>query len=909
MTITVSPPKANLPAIALAAVASVVFWSLKPIFISIIGDRGDYAEVYIASGSIAVFVSLVVACVFWKQTLSLARSGKILFRAIGWSCISGLFLATWYYGYYRALYGAAKADATVIAFTWPLIATIAIRIFTPTTAERLKPAQWLLILASFIGAVAIGASNFGIGQSESDSPEILWAFVAALGSGLYLPFAFKATVQIEKSIKSKPLATFYTISIANGISLLAVLIALKIADHPLRFYAFDSQVFFVCALIGIGTYLIAEITWTWAFQAYKSLTLSSLPYFSPAASVILLHVFFDEPVRPIAIVGLVLILFSNLTLHANQKTTNALGLTLIATVYVALASQILPWESAGAIPELTAAITGLFAILAGFILSRASARRTEEIDARAILVRRFTSLDQSTDKVLADRLLCRLLEYEFSESKFEKRTHLADIQKTLSTADVKDEGRREEAKDALAAWLAIHDDRLSIGESAALWLTGLGSVIFVLLLRDASPFGTAGSVIFAAGAFLVIFTIHDYDRNNLHGFHNQVRRLQQGFVEIDKPYYVPAEVVEAGFVTPRTFDSHEKVRIGRSSSSGKQPLAIPKRTVFNSVYLSTAALVILAILVLPVSSFGGKSLTSTSSQRPGEIAAPGEKMINAESTIAIADPGWPAASTSARVISAVLTEAGVENSVEPIDQITASRELIAEDPKIHVHPDLWLQNQSLEFREAVESKHILLSNEQYSATQNIYILDSDETKKLVRSFDSLRNPHIAQLLDSDGDGNGEIWLGASGWVASQSLKSWLDESNLERIEGEIYSETIFKSKLDMLAARGKPAVFYGYVPDSIHSEFNLRTLAPVPNPSNTSSTSNDNGADVYVARSTEVAKLSSTADWILDEMSFTTSDMNRFIQEFNNGVDPAITAENWVEEHRKKVEEWIRPKT
>ena len=57
---------------------------------------------------------------------------------------------------------------------------------------------------------------------------------------------------------------------------------------------------------------------------YKSLTLSSLPYFSPAVSVILLHVLFDEPVRPIAIVGLVSSC-SPTSLHANQKSTNALS--------------------------------------------------------------------------------------------------------------------------------------------------------------------------------------------------------------------------------------------------------------------------------------------------------------------------------------------------------------------------------------------------------------------------------------------------------------------------------------------------------------------------------------------------------------------------------------------------------
>ncbi|MFC7620682.1 DMT family transporter [Microlunatus sp. GCM10028923] len=306
------------PAITIAAVSAVAFWSLKPVLISVIGDRGDYAEVYVAAGLISVLTSALVASFFWKKTVAVARGGSTTAKAIGWASLSGLFLAMWYYGFYRALYGTAKADATVIAFTWPLIAAIAIRLVSPGTAGKLKPNQWLLIGASFLGAVAIAVANVGASQRDGISGEIVWAFVAALGSGLYLPFAFKATSALETRVQSKPLATFYSISIANVISLCAVLLTLLIVGHPLRFYAFDAQVILVCAIIGVGTYLVAEVTWTWAFQEYKSLTLSSLPYFSPAVSVILLHALFDEPVRPIAIVGLVLILFSNLTLHANQ---------------------------------------------------------------------------------------------------------------------------------------------------------------------------------------------------------------------------------------------------------------------------------------------------------------------------------------------------------------------------------------------------------------------------------------------------------------------------------------------------------------------------------------------------------------------------------------------------------------
>ncbi|MGX1591645.1 glycine betaine ABC transporter substrate-binding protein [Glutamicibacter sp. NPDC055491] len=897
MTLISHTSKAKLPAIALAAVASVVFWSLKPIFISIIGDRGDYAEVYVVSATIAVLSSLVFSLIFWRKTKNLFRRKKSFLRAVGWSAISGFFLATWYYGYYRALYSASMTDATVIAFTWPLIATIAIRIFTPKTAGKLKPAQWLLILASFVGAVAIGISNIGMDSSSGSNHEIIWAFVAALGSGLYLPFAFKATAEIDKCIDSKPFATFYAISIANAISLGAVLALLGASHHTLRFYAFDSQVIFVCALIGLGTYLVAEVTWTWAFQEYKSLTLSSLPYFAPAASVILLHVIFDEPVRPIAMIGLVLILFSNLTLHANQQTTNALGLTLVATVYVALASQILPLESSGAIPELTAALTGLFAILAGFILSRVSARRTEEIDARALLVRRCIALDPSNDKVLSDSLLCQLLEYEFSETAAEKQRHLLKIYELLSSATPTEAQKTEEARDALASWMAIHDDRLSIGESVALWMTGLGSVIFVLLLRDASPFGTAGSVVFAAGAFLLIFTIRDYDRNNLHGFRNQLRRLQQGFQEIGKKSYVPAELVESGFVTAKTFEGTE-IRYGKSTITASTEPNFQKRRIFDSVYLGTAIIVILIILLLPISKLGLSAGTRIDSPRPGDDTAVSGTASEEQQTITITDPGWAAAQVTSEIISAVLSANDIPNAIVPQAHLSAAEQFLSKSSEPLVHPDLWLQNQSTRFQDAVESKNIKLSAHSYSTSQGIYILDSAETKSHVTGLASLRNSVTAELFDTDSDGKGELWIGARGWSTADSLDKWIQDHDLPAVETEMYSESIFKAKLDAFANKNKPVIFYGYVPDDIHRIYDLRLLDPLDR----SISSGD--VEAFVARTPAVAEISSTADRILDQMAFSVDDMNEFIEQEQEGVDPKLIADNWMENHAERVTRW-----
>lgn len=307
-----------------AAITAVALWSLKPIFVSAIGDRGDYAEVYIAAAAIAVATSIMIALLMRKQTMALLRGGIVFWRGAGWSSLSGLFLAMWYYGFYRALYGASKVDATIIAFTWPLIAVIVIPFLSPGTAAKLRGQQWLLILLSFAGAVAIAAADW-----DSDTvgyggeSEIVWAFVAALGSGLYLPFAINAAKTFGVVIESKPAATFFSISIANIAALATVLAAITVSGHALQFGGFDQQVWVLCTLIGIGTYLVAEIAWTWAFREYQSLTLSSLPYFSPAVSVTLLYLIFSEPISVIAIVGLILILGSNLLLHWRKNSETA----------------------------------------------------------------------------------------------------------------------------------------------------------------------------------------------------------------------------------------------------------------------------------------------------------------------------------------------------------------------------------------------------------------------------------------------------------------------------------------------------------------------------------------------------------------------------------------------------------
>ncbi|MGP5523329.1 hypothetical protein ACTXM3_08520 [Glutamicibacter arilaitensis] len=240
--------------------------------------------------------------------------------------VAGLFLALWYYGFYRALMESySPVDATVIAFSWPLIAVVAIRLISPATAPPLRIFQWAMLLVSFAG-VAVISINGSMNSAGGGTPEILWACAAALGSGLYMPFAINAGKAIEQGTGlSSQGSVFVAISVSNLVSLAAVLVSLGAFHQSLDFSNVDSTALVICLIIGVGIYLVAEVSWTWAMQAHKSLTLASLPYYSPAVSIILLGFLFHEPISIQAAFGLGLVLVANLALSRRGKAQSPKG--------------------------------------------------------------------------------------------------------------------------------------------------------------------------------------------------------------------------------------------------------------------------------------------------------------------------------------------------------------------------------------------------------------------------------------------------------------------------------------------------------------------------------------------------------------------------------------------------------
>ncbi len=905
-----------LPLIAAAAIVAVAFWSFKPIFISLVGDKTGYAEVFIIAGGISATTSLVIAAILGKTTLKLVTAPRFS-KGLLQTLISGACLSVWYYSFYRSLFGAQKVDATVIAFSWPLIAVVAMRIFAPSHARNLSRSEWALIITAYLGAIAVGFSGISrVGFLEAR--ELMFAFAAALAAGAYLPFAINAVAVFSTIVGNRILATFYAVSFANIAALVAVSMVMVATDQPLLFYAVDGWVILICALIGIGTYLVAEITWTWALSEYKSLTLSSLAYLSPAFSVILLYLFFDEPIAAVTAFGLALILFSNMTLHGAYQSSNALISALIGTLFIALVSLFIAPVDLPGLRDMLYFISGLFAILAGFILSRVSSRRAQEIDQRTLLVRRIVdavSPDDVPSRDTADAALRGVIDIEFTASLAAKEKLAEKTRDRLRQGSAPTPIQQEQLL-AFDTWLNIHRDRLSLSEKSALWLTGGVSILLLLILRGSDALSTLGLYAFSAGCLLVIFAINDYERNNFQGFRRQMMRLQDGFREIGRDKYLPKSLVDSNEIL--ALFGKGRIRYTDAEDALCVQEINPTKNTFRMVYLGASFLLVCALLTLPISMANNGENDNVLSLRPEVFSDSNWALIGeADTDLRVGVLDWSASKVIAEIIrQTVETEldlrvALVETSVNDLFPAMANPE-----GDIDIHSDFWAENQRQNLAQfVVQDQLVRLNQIPYAGRQGIYVSAPNFPDFAFTSIADMATPEAIAAFDTDGDGRGEIWIGAAGWQSTTTIANLLDAYGLgTKWEYQTFSDTIFKAKLAQFHQQGKPILFYGYEPDWIHAAYELQGLTipltqhqcpAVPGVVTTGTECVFGAVSVHIAFAERLETSHPKAAQLLSAMHFTTEDVNDWLADMrDHDHSPADVAQGWIADNPGRVADW-----
>ena len=197
--------------------------------------------------------------------------------------------------------------------------------------------------------------------------------------------------------------------------------------------------------------------------------------------------------------------------------------------------------------------------------------------------------------------------------------------------------------------------------------------------------------------------------------------------------------------------------------------------------------------------------------------------------VVVAVPNWPSARARAHVLKVVIednfgVEVELQNSTNPV--IFAGMDSGA----MHVHPEGWLPNhENLHKKYVDENKTVRQGTIPTPADQAICTTKDTIQRTGIVRLEELAKPDMAAKFDTDGDGKGEMWIGATGWAST----------NVEKIRAKSYGydqtmqlkemdETLATAEIDTAIAKQSNIVFYCYSPHHTFMLYDLQMLKEDP---------------------------------------------------------------------------------
>ncbi len=203
----------------------------------------------------------------------------------------------------------------------------------------------------------------------------------------------------------------------------------------------------------------------------------------------------------------------------------------------------------------------------------------------------------------------------------------------------------------------------------------------------------------------------------------------------------------------------------------------------------------------------------------------------AQSKVTIGEPSWPGAKIMANVIGQVIaTRLGGEVGFAPGANAVIFEAMDGGRGDIDVHPDVWLPNQASFTDQYVDEKGtVALSEGAYEGRTGFCVPRYMAERHNITSVVDLATPAAEALFDLDGDGAGEIWVGASGWASTAVNTIKVRDYGVEPfLIPTTQDETVFYAQLKDAIDAEKGAVFYCYKPHYVHALYDVVMLDEPP---------------------------------------------------------------------------------
>ncbi|WP_406871696.1 glycine betaine ABC transporter substrate-binding protein [Aminobacter sp. P9b] len=292
--------------------------------------------------------------------------------------------------------------------------------------------------------------------------------------------------------------------------------------------------------------------------------------------------------------------------------------------------------------------------------------------------------------------------------------------------------------------------------------------------------------------------------------------------------------------------------------------------------------------------------------------------------LVVAMPNWPSGQAAANIIKAALEKSlGLEVDVAEMGTLIAFSGMDA--GTVDVYPEVWRPNfDPLIQKYATDRGTIHLSSHDVSATQGLCVTQKTYDEHGVRDVVDLKDPAKARLFDTDGDGKGEMWIGARGWLST----------DVERIRAKSYGyaetmtllempEEVGMSAVDAAVATDKPIVFYCYSPHHVFQLHQIKQLSePAFDPAKWKVVlqaddplwlSKSDAPVAWMPSSFSLAYASSLSKRLpavarfLDKVDFNADEVTAMGYALEvERQDPAKFAEQWVATHEERVKGWLQ---
>lgn len=282
-------------------------------------------------------------------------------------------------------------------------------------------------------------------------------------------------------------------------------------------------------------------------------------------------------------------------------------------------------------------------------------------------------------------------------------------------------------------------------------------------------------------------------------------------------------------------------------------------------------------------------------------------------------PHWSSAQATAHILAEALRkERGVDLKLRDMGTLGIIKAMDRGD--VHIHPQIWLP-----FSDRVLREHgtVVLSLKGVPAKQNICVTHTAAEEHGIASVEDLKDRNKAALFDTDGDGLGEIWIGARTWASTPieriRARSYGFDKTMTLLEAD---EQVAMAAVDVAVATARPMVFVCYQPHHMFKLHDVRLLEEPEHdpdqwrilfPNEDSRWFQKSSAAVawkeahfHIGYIEELAEREPELTAFLDAVDFDITDVVAMTYALHvERQSPAEFARRWVEENPDRVASWF----